>query len=185
MRLQRIAVRTAASIILSLASVRGANTNASNADEQFLGRWDLTLQAPDREYPSWLELREEGGQLQAQMVGRWGNARPLPKASISNAKLTFVSPKDEEASKQDMVFEATLKGDSLSGTVNAPDGGTWTWSGRRAPALKRNGTPKWGPAIPLFNGKNLTGWHMSPPNGSPVWKVENGVLVSPGNGPEL
>jgi hypothetical protein len=29
--------------------------------EVFLGRWDLTLAAPDREYPSWLELHEEGG----------------------------------------------------------------------------------------------------------------------------
>jgi len=130
-------------------------------------------------------LREEGGQLQAQMVGRWGNARPLPKASISNGKLTVVSPKEEEASKQDMVFEGTLKGDTLSGTVNAPDGATWTWIGRRAPALKRNGTPKWGTPIALFNGKDLTGWHMSPPNTTPVWKVDNGMLVSPGNGPEL
>jgi hypothetical protein len=47
--------------------------------EAFLGRWDLTLKAPDREYPSWLELRQEGSQLKAQMVSRWGNARPLPK----------------------------------------------------------------------------------------------------------
>ena len=54
----------------------------------FLGRWDLTLRAPDREYPSWLELREEGGQLKADMVGRWGNARPLPKVELSNGRLT-------------------------------------------------------------------------------------------------
>jgi hypothetical protein len=40
-------------------------TDAASA-KAFLGRWDLTLKAPDREYPSWLELREEGGQLKAQ-----------------------------------------------------------------------------------------------------------------------
>src|SRR5262249_7289870 len=33
--------------------------------KEFLGRWDLTLRAPDKEYPSWLELREENGQLKA------------------------------------------------------------------------------------------------------------------------
>jgi hypothetical protein len=185
MKLQRIAVRTTASIVLSLASVRSANTNASSTDEQFLGRWDLTLQAPDREYPSWLELREEGGQLKAQMVGRWGNARPLPKASISGGKLTFVSPKEEEDSKQDMVFEGTSKGDLLSGTVNGPDGKTWTWSGHRAPTLKRTDAPKWAAPITLLDGKDLSGWKMRPPNSEKVWKVEKGVLTSPGNGPEL
>lgn len=185
MKLQRIAVPLAATFILILASAEGKNAKAPSGDEPFLGRWNLTLQTPDREYPSWLELREEGGQLKAQMVGRWGNARPLPKAEISSGKLTFVSPKEEEDSKQDMVFEGTREGDSLSGTVNGPDGKTWTWTGHRAPALKRTGTPKWGAPITLFNRKDLTGWEMRPSNSDKVWKVDNGVLTSPGNGPEL
>jgi Domain of Unknown Function (DUF1080) len=157
----------------------------SSVDKKFLGRWDLTLKAPDREYPSWLEVREERGQLQAQMVGRWGNARPLPRVEISNDKLVFVSPKEEEESKQDMIFEGTLKGQLLSGTVNGPDGKTWTWTGRRAPELRRNTTLQWGTPIALFNGKDLSGWAMSPANSEKVWKVENGAMVSPGNGPEL
>lgn len=157
----------------------------AESDKPFLGRWDLTLEAPDREYPSWLELSERNGQLKAQMVGRWGNARPLPKAEISNSRLTFVSPKDEEAAQADMVFEGTLADGRLSGTVNGPDGRTWQWSGERAPSLKRAGPPKWGKPIQLFNGKDLTGWHMDKPNGTPAWTVENGDLVSPGHGPEL
>ena len=104
----------------NLAPKSSSPSNESATD--FLGRWDLTLKAPDREYPSWLELRREGGQLKADMVGRWGNARPLPKVELSNDKLTFVSPKDEEASPADMVFEGTLVGKTLSGTVNGPDG---------------------------------------------------------------
>ena len=158
---------------------------AADSASAFLGRWDLTLKAPDREWPSWLELREEGGQLKADMVGRWGNARPLPKVSVTNGKLTFVSPKEEEDAKTDMVFEATLKGNELSGTVNGPDGKTWTWTGRRAPALNRTGAPKWGKPIALFNGKDLAGWKMSPTNATKAWKVEEGLLVTPGNGPEL
>jgi len=145
----------------------------------------LTLKAPDREYPSWLELREESGVLKAQMVGRWGNARPLPKAELSKGHLTFVSPKEEEDAKADLVFEGTLTGKSLTGTVNGPDGKTWQWTGVRAPALKRSGTPKWGKAIELFNGKDLAGWRMSDPKAAKVWKVEDGLLVTPGNGPEL
>src|ERR1700729_2484961 len=68
----------------------------AGADQPFLGRWDLTLKTPTRPYPSWLELYEAQGQLKANMVGRWGNARPLPQVAISHGALTFTSPKDEE-----------------------------------------------------------------------------------------
>jgi hypothetical protein len=152
--------------------------------ELFLGRWDLTLTAPDREYPSWLELRQEAGLLKAQLVSRWGNSRPLPKVELSNGHLTFVSPKEEEDRPTDMVFEGTLVGKTLSGTTTGQDGTPWKWTGRRAPALKAIGSPKWGKPIALFNGKDLTGWRMFGP-GTTQWKVEDDNLVTPGNGPEL
>ena len=153
--------------------------------KEFLGRWDLTLKAPDREYPSWLELSEENGQFKAQYVGRWGNARPLPKAEFLKGHLIFVSPKEEEDAKADLTFDGTLSGGKLSGTVNGPDGKTWRWTGVRAPALKRGKEPKWGKPIDLFNGKDLTGWKSSDPKATKTWKVEDGLLVTPGNGPEL
>ena len=159
--------------------------SASESAKAFLGRWDLTLRDGSREYPSWLELSQEGSRLVAQFVGRWGNARPLPKAALSNGKLTFVSPKEEEGAQADLVFEGTLSGKTLSGTVNGPDGKTWQWTGQRAPALVRTKPPKWGQPVELFNKKDLTGWKMSDPNAEKVWKVENGELITPGNGPEL
>jgi hypothetical protein len=177
-------------IFLIVSGARGQNVETKRSSpltasmQSFLGRWDLTLHAPDREYPSWLELREEGGQLQAAMVGRWGNARPLPKAELSHGQLTFVSPKDEESSPIDLVFEGTLVGQALSGTLNGPDGKTWHWSGKRAPTLRRSSAPKWGKPIPLFDGKDLSGWQMAGP-GTTEWKVEDGNLLTPGNGPEL
>jgi len=191
MKLQRIAfMLLAASLLPSVkvySQVTKSGKNSSSAStpsvDAYLGRWDLTLKAPDREYPSWLELRMEGGQLKAEMVGRWGNARSLPKAELSNGHLTFVSPKEEEGRPDDMVFEGTLTGKTLSGTTTGPDGTKWQWTGVRAPALKPKGSPKWGKQIALFNGKDLTGWTQAA--GDKQWKVENGSLVSPGNGPEL
>jgi len=153
--------------------------------EAFLGRWDLTLKAPGREYPSWLELRQENGQLKAIFVSRWGNARPLPVAEVTNGHLKFVSPKEEEERKDDMVFVGMLSGEHLTGTTTGPDGTPWTWTGVRAPSLKRSGTPKWGKPIPLFNGKDLTGWRPEKENTPTVWKLENGSLITPGNGPDL
>jgi hypothetical protein len=191
MKNHRALLAFAVVILLSAAAYsrqdKPAVDSSAGSAKAFLGRWDLTLKAPDREYPSWLELREEGGQLKAQMVGRWGNARPLPSAEVSNGHLKFVSPKEEEGSKTDLVFEGTLNGKILSGRLNGPDGKTWQWIGRRAPSLMPMVVvpPVWGTPLKLFNGKDLTGWHEDHPGASPGWKVENGTLITPGNGPEL
>jgi len=166
------------------ASSFSARAEAGAAQNPFLGRWDLTLKAPDGDHPSWLEVREEGGQLKAQFTGRWGNARPLPKVEVSDGRITFVSPKEEEDSKSDLVFQGQLSGQQLSGTVNGPDGKTWQWTGARAPALDKAATPKWDKPVKLFDGKDLSGWKQSKP-GPPDWMVKDGTVVSPGNGPEL
>jgi hypothetical protein len=173
------------SVVAYSQSEKSASNSSADAAKAFLGRWDLTLKAPDREYPSWLSMREENGQLKAEFVGRWGNARPLPSAQVSDGHLKFVSPKDEEGAKEDLTFDGTLTGRTLSGTVNGPDGKTWNWTGRHAPSLKRAVAPTWGSPIPLFNGKDLTGWHQSSTGATKSWKVENGLLTTPGNGPEL
>lgn len=186
MRLHRVPFAFAMLILMwSFAAYPEDQKSDSTSIKGFLGRWDLTLKAPDGEHPSWLEVSNDGGQLKAQMVGRWGNARPLPRVEISNGKLTFVSPKEEEGSKSDLVFEGNLVGKNLTGSVNGPDGNTWSWTGRRAPMLKRTGTPKWGKPVQLFNGKDLSGWKPDKENPAAAWKAEEGALISPGHGPEL
>ena len=192
MRLRRFGLITVAIMVTTVAgTIMDSGAVAFGEDQSpsapFLGRWDLTLKAPDHNYPSWLELEDEGGQLKAQMVGRWGNARPLPKVALSEGQLSFVSPKEEEDSKADLVFLARLRGNTLSGTVNGPDGTTWQWFGVRAPALLKTGAPTWGEPVQLFNGKDLTGWTKSAgsASGLPEWSVKDGTIVSPGHGPEL
>jgi len=183
----QLALAALAFLLLVSPAHSFGSSNKSSADsvQPLLGRWDLTLKSADHVYPSWLELREENGTLAAQMVGRWGNARPLPKADFSDGQLTVVSPKEEEDLPVDMVFVGKLNGKILEGSVTGPKDGPWTWSGVRAPALNRRGAPKWGKPVSLFNGKDLTGWKMSDPNAKAVWTVENGTLVSPGHGPEI
>ena len=176
--------------LILMFSMRVYSEDKNSADttasvQSFLGRWDLTLKTPLRDYPSWLEITQEGGQLRARMVSRWGHARPLPKIEISNGRITFVSPKEEEDRKDDMVFEGKLSGKTLEGTTTGPDGTPWQWTGERAPGLKRTSDPKWGTPAQLFNGKDLSGWTASDPSATAIWKVENGTLVSPGHGPEL
>ena len=193
MRLRdKLSLVAAAGLAFAVCAYSRANrTGTKPAREEmaelkpYLGRWDLTLKAPDREYPSWLELREENGVLKAEFVGRWGNARPLPKAESKDGTLTFVSPKEEEALKEDMVFTGKIEGNELHGTVNGTNGEKWAWTGVRPPSLEETGTPKWQKPIKLFDGRSLEGWRMQPAGGTPVWTVKDGALVSPGNGPEL
>lgn len=192
MKIEKVHLIAAVSFALTLSAVpapaqtSGGTSPSAQSDsaKPFLGRWDLTLKAPDREYPSWIEIEQQNGKLSAQFVGRWGNARTLPKIEIDGAHITFVSPKEEEGLKQDMAFEGTLTGKTLSGTITGLGSTPWTWTGVRAPALDRNPSPQWGKPIQLFNAKDLTGWKMSQP-GPPNWTVQDGNLVSPGNGPEL
>jgi hypothetical protein len=180
--LRWIALAAVMAAALSLPSA--AQGRNPDPDGLFLGRWDLTLKAAAQEYPSWIEIGKKDGKLTALFTGRWGNARPLPQISISGTQITFVSPKEEEGSKVDMLYQGARNGDMLSGSVTGPDGTTWAWTGVKAPALERAGAPQWGNPIQLFNGKDLKGWHQSKA-GPPDWTVKDGNLVTPGNGPEI
>jgi hypothetical protein len=158
---------------------------AVNAEDAYVGRWDVTLRSGAKEYPTWLEIAEANGQTTVRMVGRWGHARELPKAEISANGITFTSPKEEEGGKQsDMVFQGKLFEGKLSGTAEGPDGARWEWEGDRAPSLKSTGHPKWKTPIVLFDGKNLSAWKTTPAEVA-AWKIENGTLISPGHGPDL
>jgi hypothetical protein len=184
---RRVFVLTILMLMLSTLAYSEQKNSADEAAsvQSFLGRWDLILKTPLREYPSWLEITQENGQLKARFVSRWGNARPLPKCELSNGTITFVSPKEEEDRKDDMVFQGKRSGNTLVGTTTGPDGAAWQWTGERAPSLKRKSDPKWGKPMQLFNGKDLSGWTTSDPAATAKWKVENGTLVSPGHGAEL
>jgi hypothetical protein len=172
-------------VLMTTVAVANAASKEDASYKPFLGRWDLTLHAPQRDYPSWLEITDKDGQLSAQFVSRWGNARPPSKISISNGVLTFVSPKSEEERPDDMIFKGKRAGAGVSGTTTGQDGTPWTWTARRAPALKRTNSGKWGKPIELFNGKDLTGWKTETPSPAKPWTIENGTLVSPGNGPDV
>lgn len=185
MRITKIASTLALAIAFSLISASSPAQETQSA-KPFLGRWDITLKAPGHEYPSWIEVTESNGKLSALFTSRWGNARPLPKIQVSGNQIAFVSPKEEEDRKDDMVFHGTLTGATISGTTTGQDGAPWTWAAVKAPSLDKKVavTPQWGAPIPLFNGKDLTGWHESG-SANTHWTVKDGNLVSPGNGPEL
>ncbi|HEY5914330.1 MAG TPA: DUF1080 domain-containing protein, partial [Verrucomicrobiae bacterium] len=87
----------------------------------FVGRWDLTiLDADQKPLPSWLELKRDERTWRATFVGRWGNARPLPTVAVQRDQIRFVSPKQEEDSTNDLVFEGTLVDGTMTGSAQGP-----------------------------------------------------------------
>ena len=75
-------------LALGVASAEAADANvAGTPDAAFAGRWDLTVtDADQKQVPSWLELSRDEGGWKAMFVGRWGNARRLPKIVIQGER---------------------------------------------------------------------------------------------------
>ena len=154
------------------------------ADPEIVGRWDLTVDMGDRIVPSWLAVEKSGLKtLTGHFVAEGGSARPISIVNFNEGKVSFSIPPQWEPTDKYMVFEGTLQGGKLSGTILSSLGKTYTFTGERAPLLKRAKSVVWGQPIPLFNGKDLTGWHASGKTNQ--WVVENGVLKSPRSGSNI
>ena len=142
-------------------------------DEGFLGRWDLTVSAEDRSYPSWLEVTREAGTLKARFVGRGGSVFPVPDVAIESGELKFQISRG----KTQVVYKARLKDGRLDGTLAEGERPARSWSGVRAPAWpKAAPRRKQGKPVALFNGKDLSGWVAQQPNRPLGWTVKDGAL---------
>lgn len=147
----------------------------SDAQQAVMGRWGLMVQLPEGEQPSWLEISSSGHQtLVGQFVGWHGSARPIARIDTDANGLRFAIPPQWERGTGDLMLEGRLEGDQLSGTIVTPEGNSVTWTGRRLPALRRAEKPQWGEPIQLFNGTDLSGWHVI--QGENYWTVEGGIL---------
>jgi len=147
------------------------------------GRWDLTMYAGGKEFPSWLEVRHSGTKmLVGQFVFITGSARPISRVNFNDGKISFTIPPQWEDGDKDFIVEGTLQDDNLTGTLITSDGKNYTWKGVRAPALRKPAPVSWDKPIKLFNGTDLKGWHAL---GENQWVVESGVLKSPKSGANL
>jgi hypothetical protein len=171
-------------IIFSFLSFRIKDVNNIPADSPAIGRWDLTVDMGDRKAPSWLEVKLSGlSTLVGYFVADGGSARPISKVNFTDGKISFNIPPQWDNSNKDMQFEAVLKDDQLSGTIISSSGKQYSFTGVRAPLLKRDKAPVWGKPIKLINGKDITGWHGDRSNNQ--WVVTNGVLTSAKPGANL
>lgn len=170
-------------LIFSFA-LAGVAVRAQGDTTALLGRWDITVHAPGRDFPSWLEVYRSGSRFMVgRFVGGGGSARPISRVNLEGGKMRFSIPPQWEREDRNLDVEGNVQGDSLVGTMVTPAGETFSWVGYRAPALKRAGEPVWGKPIQLFDGKDLKGWHASGETNQ--WVAEDGILKSPRPGSNL
>jgi hypothetical protein len=170
-------------VVLCLLAGAGAGARAQQPEPGYadavLGRWDITVQAPDGPYPSWVEiqLRKET-EIMGRFVGRSGSQRHASRVEYTGGTLTFEVPVQYEPHTSPLVFTGRLAGERLEGTTQAPTGETLRWVGARAPQLIRERAPSWGAPVELFNGRDLSGWRLRGTERGTCWRVQDGLLVN-------
>ncbi len=159
------------------------------AENPFLGRWALTI--PDGG-AGWLGIVETNGELKGSIL--WGGGSVVPVISTKVEGDTLVVTRLNESRSKDAdgktvvkktteTITAKLDGDKMNLTISTTgDDGKVSkradFTGKRIPPVPSApdlAKVKFGESIPLFNGKDLSGWKTMGTNAS-AWKVEDGLL---------
>ncbi len=183
-RISRQIVMPVLLVVFSASGIKASDLRFERPDSVSIeGRWDMTMFAEGKEFPSWLEVRHSGTHmLVGQFVFISGSARPVSRINYDGNKMSFTIPPQWEPGNNDFLVEGSIQGDGLAGTLVTSDGKNYKWTATRAPILRRNTPPVWGSPIKLFNGKDLTGWHAM---GENQWIAESGILKNPKSGSNL
>ncbi|MGH9657449.1 MAG: 3-keto-disaccharide hydrolase [Bryobacteraceae bacterium] len=134
----------------------------------FDGRWNLTVIGEPRSRAWWLEVRGTKGRF----VGfPGGDMNDVDSLAVRDGELTWSFHRND----QRLEYRARRVGDELHGSR-----GNLRFVGRRAPVLPDQDGPAWkpGPAVALFNGKNLDGWRAMVSGKDLGWTVKDGLLVN-------
>jgi hypothetical protein len=165
--------------VAAVACPTAAQPPAAGFADPLLGRWDLTIEAPDGAYPSWLEVRlRTESELMGRFVGRVGSARYVTEIGYAAGRVTFRVPVQYETDIDALRFEGALRGDRIEGTTLAASGAALRFTATRAPALERASRPRWRAAQALFNGSDLAGWMPRSAERAGCWRAQGGVLAA-------
>jgi hypothetical protein len=174
---------------LSLALFAFSHLSLSAADNPFVGDWALTIPGGGA---GWLGVDDKGGSLEASLMWGAGSVLPLDSAKVEDGKLTLTRKhveQNKDASGKSVKREftetitGTVQGDTiqLESTKPRANGGEdkAKLSGKRQPPLPPApdlSKVRFGKAMALFNGKDLTGWRLTDPHAVNGWSVKDGLL---------
>lgn len=179
---------------LTLIGLMAGSTVSTVADpDAFIGRWALTLPGGGA---GWLGVTREQGYYDASIL--WGGGSVVPVSSVVFVDDEMYVTRVREVKRRDAADKVVrvqqftealivrVEGDTLSAVRYNPreDGQGMTReeiTGKRIPALPPApdlAKAKYGPAITLFNGRDLEGWRLTSPGQKSGWSVQDGLLVN-------
>lgn len=146
----------------------------------FLGRWDFNLTLSGA---VWLGVTEKNGALDVWFQPTGGNVHQVKDFKADSSHLTF-TVSAANAKSPAVTWELDAKGNALSGKQTKGNESI-PLNGVRAPELKRNPPKAWSDPMPLFNGKDLTGWEPIGNIANNHWTVKDGLLYNSAHGANL
>ncbi len=167
--------------------------HAASPADAFVGNWALTI---PNGAAGWLGISQENGYLDASLLWGGGSVTPVPSVYVSGDTLHVIriSNIDHKNEKGEVVrthqavetITATVKGDKMELVTSQPlPNGLGVshaeFTGKRIPPVSAApdlSKVKFGDPIPLFNGKNLTGWRLLDPKAVSGWSVKDGILTN-------
>lgn len=162
-------------------------------DNPFLGRWGLHLPGDGA---GWLEVRQENGYLDADILWYGGSVVPVSSVMMDNDQLIItrsreiIRKKDVDGTALRTQISTTwircfIVNDEMVGKVLSPGRNgqlnTSYFEGKRIPDLPEApdlSSIKLGKPITLFNGKDLSGWSITNSNQETGFSVKDGVMVN-------
>ena len=119
-------------ILLIIAAAALIPALAQNSKNPFLGRWDMTLTSGNNHYPSWLEVTDKSGTLEARVQQPTGNVAPVPAVKMEGAHLivtlsTAAPPRPAADGRPafpgsaETTWELTAEGAKLAGIQKSGD----------------------------------------------------------------
>jgi hypothetical protein len=189
------------SLVLFLAAFSSCNVETKKVPVQktdineYLGQWTLDIKGGS---VGWLELRQENGYLDADLLWVSGSVSPVSNVFLANDKYLIVTTTNEIVRKRDEQnnpvrrhiitswLEVTKNGEKIDGFLLTPKRSgigvdSTSFTGTKLPpvppAPDMKGL-KFGKPEQLFNGKDLTGWRLIAEKQKNGFSVVNGVMVN-------
>lgn len=160
--------------------------------KQYLGQWSLFLPGG----AGWLEVRQEDGYLDADILWYGGSVVPVSSVYImgDNLVVTRTSQVNRPGtnghpSKMHILttsielsmYENQLAGKYIQPAKDGLSAKVTKFRGVRLPPLPEApdlSKVKYGNSVVLFNGKDLSGWTLTDPTAVNGWSVKDGILLN-------
>lgn len=161
----------------------------------FIGQWTIDVQGGG---VSWLEVRQEDGYIDADLLWIGGSVLPVANAFMDNQGHLVATRVDNAVRTRDENnnpvrtqqitnwLKISKQGDKIAGYLFSPhrDGigvDSAEFSGTKLappPPAPDLASVKFGTPITLFNGKDMTGWKLMEADRTSGWSVKDGVLTN-------